>query len=168
MKECGFSMRHRSSNLKKNISSSRRSNGWSICKRRVSASIPAAAARSYLQTVLCITNHHVGADTLQKISDPTTQLFEGRLLCENPGGRNQIDRSRAQCADVNRRRDSARERSGETGNDERRRLPVRAVQSSLRLRKKAKTRPDCAPMSSRSIKAVCTIFIATNVTTMCG
>src|SRR5262249_43002922 len=49
---------------------------------------------------------------------PAAPLFEGRFLRENPGGRNQIDRSRAQRADVDRGRDNARERSSESGNDE--------------------------------------------------
>ena len=34
---------------------------------------------------LVITNHHVGADTLQKMGERRAQLSSGRFLCENAG-----------------------------------------------------------------------------------
>jgi hypothetical protein len=68
---------------------------------------------------LVITNHHVGADTLQKMSDAQHNYLKDGFYARTQADENQIDRSRAQRADVNRRCYRARERSGETGNDER-------------------------------------------------
>jgi len=68
--------------LKKNISSSRRRSGLNISKKPASASTLAGADPSFRRTASSSTNHHVGADTLQKMGSARAQLSAGWFLCE--------------------------------------------------------------------------------------
>ena len=61
---------------------------------------------------LVITNHHVGLDTLQKISSEKNNYVRDGFYAKIAEGRSQGDRSRAQCADVDRRCDRRGERGG--------------------------------------------------------
>ena len=60
-----------------------------------------------------MTNHHVGADALQKMSTPEQDLVAKGFYAENAGRRNEVRRSGIERAGEHRRRDQARERGRE-------------------------------------------------------
>ena len=131
-------------------------------------SIPAAAAPSFPPNGLVITNHHVGADTLQKMGSA-----EHNYLRDGFYAKTQADEIKSTDLELNvlmSIEDVTARVTGAVKPGMTRDAGCHCAQRRHRCRskKKAKIKPDCGRMSSRSTKAARTIFIATSVMTTCG
>ena len=117
---------------------------------------------------LVLTNHHVAAGQLQKLSTREARPAEDRLLRPDARPGTEEPRPRAERADVDGERHRARARGGEAGAERSagaRRAPGRDRPAS---RKRASTRPGSARTSSRSTPGASTGCIATRSTRTSG
>ena len=106
------------------------------CSRRSTASTPTDEWLEHLQQSsvrfnsggsgsfvssdgLVMTNHHVGADALQKLSTKDKDYLRRRLPRQDPGRGDQVPRPGAERADEHRGRDRAGQRRGEARHDAR-------------------------------------------------
>src|SRR6266704_1418946 len=99
---------------------------------------------------LVITNHHVGADTLQKMGDAQHNYLRDGFYAKT-----QTDEMKSTDLELN---------VLVSIED----VTARAMPLSLRLKRKAKRKPGCALTSLRSTKAALIICIDTNATMTCG
>ncbi len=117
---------------------------------------------------LCITNHHVGADALQKFGDEQHNYLRDGFYAKTPGRGKTLPRPGIECPRVHRGRDHARQRGHQTGHGFLRGPRRRGAPSSPASKRSPRTRPACAPTWSRSTRAAHTISTVTSVTRTCG
>ena len=95
---------------------------WLEHVRKASVRFNSGGSGSFVSSNgLVMTNHHVGADTLQKIGTKEKDYLKTGFYAKSPDGRSQGDRPRTQRAHGHRRRDRARQRRRQDGHEPRRR-----------------------------------------------
>ena len=102
---------------------------------------------------LVMTNHHVGADMLQKISTQGEGLLQGRLPRQDPRRGGEGPRPGAERPGGHRGRDRPGQRGGEARHGRRGGLDRPARGDGRRSRRSRWRRPACGATSSRSTRA---------------
>ncbi len=113
---------------------------------------------------LIVTNHHIGADALQKLSPKDKDYLQRRLLCPQPRRGAEVSRPGAERPPVDRRRDATRQcgrQAGHAAGQGLRRPPGRHGRDREGI---AATRPASAATWSRSTRAGSITCIATRNT----
>ena len=117
---------------------------------------------------LVMTNHHVGADCLHKLSTADNDLRQDRLSRPDARRRDQVRRPGTQRADEHRGRHRAGQRRRQAGHRSGRRPAGPPRRDATRSRRNRSTRPACAATWSRSTRAAATTSTATRSTPTCG
>ncbi len=101
---------------------------WAEHLMKASVRFNSGGSASFISsTGLVLTNHHVGADTLYKVSTPENNYYRDGFCAQTLCRRNQVARSGTQSADFDRRCHAARAGGGDGDDELRARRPWRGA-----------------------------------------